>query len=105
VLNQSTEQHFSPIDLPELENTFTQAEAFERLCPFAISDRTRCQGSECMGWAWEPGQRDARTARGRCGMVPVDRHRDPDAAAERDELADHVKDFMMNAGHWFRRTD
>jgi hypothetical protein len=106
-VRNSTEQNLSPTDFPELQKSFTQAEAFERLCPLRIShgSESKCEGSGCMAWVWEPGQRDARVAKGRCGMAPVDHHRDPDAAAERDELADHVKDFMMNAWNWFRRTD
>jgi hypothetical protein len=60
VVNNSSE-------FPELRNTLTQAEAFERLCPLR---GLSCEGSGCMGWVWDPvGQRDARSARGRCGMV------------------------------------
>jgi hypothetical protein len=68
VLNYSTEQHFSPTDLPELRNVYTEHQASERRCPLSVA--RYCEGSACMGWVWDPvGQCDARSARGRCGMV------------------------------------
>jgi hypothetical protein len=54
-------------EFPVLHNTYTQAEAFERICPFR--DEMRCAASGCMAWSWEPGQRDARIARGYCGIT------------------------------------
>jgi hypothetical protein len=54
----------------ELISTFTQDEAFERICPFSMADGGhRCKASECMGWKFLPGQHDARVARGFCGMA------------------------------------
>jgi hypothetical protein len=57
-------------DFPLLENSFSQDRAMSRYCPLSMgADRTFCFGSGCMAWQWIPGQRDARTARGRCGLV------------------------------------
>jgi hypothetical protein len=54
----------------ELTMTLTQAEAFDRLCPFSMADGGHnCKGSGCMGWRWLPKQADARTAVGFCGMA------------------------------------
>jgi hypothetical protein len=59
-------------EFPILENVYTQDEAASRYCPLSMGgDRSFCQGSGCMAFVWLPGQRDARTARGRCGMVPA----------------------------------
>jgi hypothetical protein len=58
--------------LPELTMVMTQDEAGKRYCPVSMAgDRSRCEGSGCHGWRWLPGQRDARVAKGFCGMPPA----------------------------------
>jgi hypothetical protein len=57
-------------DFPVLQNTYTQDEAGQRYCPLSMAgDRTFCFGSGCMAFVWLPDQRDARIARGYCGIA------------------------------------
>ena len=58
--------------LAELTMVMTQDEACKRFCPMSMAgDRSHCEGSGCHGWRWLPGQRDARVAKGFCGIPPA----------------------------------
>jgi hypothetical protein len=56
----------------ELISTMNQAEAYKKICPFSMSNPEgpqNCLAAHCHGWRFLPGQHDARTAVGFCGMA------------------------------------